>query len=85
MKILYDGVKRVKIWQKPQMSGHICGICGPLMDYTGDLVIGPHDIVASLGTVCPYKASGLPFGAVVSQIWWCTLGCHDFVDSWDCV
>ena len=68
MKILWDGVKRVKLYMKPAMAGYICGICGPVLDYTGDLIVGPHDNThLDDSTGCPNKASGLPFGAIVSS------------------
>ena len=66
MTVKWDGMKRVRITLPPAMHGHVCGMCGPIEDYTGDMLIGPHDNSQQNEPYCPAKAAGLPHGAIVS-------------------
>ena len=64
--IKWDGARKVKLWTLPSLAGQVCGICGPLTDYTGDLVVGPHDLHhMDDATGCPNKASDQAFGSIV--------------------
>ena len=60
MMLRWDGEKRLKITLPPAMHGHVCGMCGPIEDFTGDLLIGPHDNATPTNDHCYPKAAGLP-------------------------
>ena len=65
--VYWDGVKKVKIRLPPSLHGQVCGMCGPIEDFTGDMLVGPHDINQQSGTTCPAKAAGLPMHNIVSN------------------